>query len=94
MTDSARSELIRQLKTEVQNHPDLVSFSDKQLSDLISELLEDKIDWARRESPEAYYDLSAMNFKEKKLVVNSVFEAIRGLGVLGMIMGDADITKS
>lgn len=93
MTEETRNDLIRQLKTEAQTDPDLTVMSDDELRKLINRILERKLDWARENSPEAYRELSGMNFRERGLVLNAVYESIRGLGVLGQIIGDSDITE-
>jgi pilus assembly protein CpaF len=93
MTEQVRNLLIAQLKTEVQQSPDLTSIDDAQLKALTSRTLENKIVWARANSAEMYRELATLNFREKQLVVTAVFEAIRGLGVLGQIIADPDITE-
>lgn len=93
MDEKLRSELIAQLKAEVHNDPDLTTMSDTALQGLISRVLEDKIQWAGQHSPEAFKVLSALNFREKRSIETAVFEAIRGLGVLGQIITDSDITE-
>lgn len=91
--EQTRNALISQLKTEVQSHVDLTSLSDEQLLALTTRALEDKIEWARTNSPSAYRELAALNFREKRYVTDAVFESIRGLGVLGQIIGDVDVTE-
>lgn len=93
MTDSMRNALIAQLKSEVHSNPDLTMLNDEQLKTLISKTLEKKIDWARENSPEAFREMSALNFREKRLVISAVYESIRGLGVLGQIIADPEITE-
>ena len=93
MTEERRNELIRQLKTEVHKDPDLTVMSDEELRGLIVRTLERTTQWARENSPEAYQELSGMNFRERGLVLGAVFESIRGLGVLGQIIADSDITE-
>ena len=93
MDEKLRSELIAQLKAEVHNDPDLTTMSDTALQGLISHVLENKIQWAGQHSPEAFKVLSALNFREKRSIETAVFEAIRGLGVLGQIITDSDITE-
>lgn len=93
MTEERRNELIRQLKTEVHKDPDLTVMSDEELQGLIARTLERTTQWARENSPEAYRELSGMNFRERGLVLGAVFESIRGLGVLGQIIADSDITE-
>lgn len=93
MDEHTRNGLIAQIKAEVHLDPDLTNRDDEQLLILIADTLEKKTEWARMNSPEAYRELSALNFKEKRLIVNAVYEAIRGLGVLGQIIADTDITE-
>lgn len=93
MTEQLRSDLIGQLKTEVHNSPDLTVMDDEQLRQLIARTLEAKIQWAGRNRPEAYRELASLNFREKRYIINAVYEAIRGLGVLGQIISDPDITE-
>lgn len=88
MTETARNDLITLLKTEVHHHPDLTVMSDGELRQLISRTLESR---KERTSPDA--PLSSMNFKEKTYIVSAVFESIRGLGVLGQIIADPEVTE-
>ena len=67
--------------------------SDEQLRMLTAKTLDDKIEWARANSPEAYGELSSLNFKEKRFISEAVYESIRGLGVLGQIIGDSEVTE-
>lgn len=93
MTEEAKILLIRQLKKEVHNSPDLTTMDDKQMLKLIERTLEEKISWAKGNSPEAFRELSSLNFRERHLITDAVYEAIRGLGVLGQIIADTDITE-
>lgn len=93
MTDASKNALISQLKSEVQGHADLTSMTDEQLQALTTKALEDKVEWARLHSPEAFRELSSLNFKEKRFISDAVYESIRGLGVLGQIIGDPDVTE-
>lgn len=93
MTETVRNALISQLKLEVQSNADLTSMTDEQLQALTVNVLENKVAWARENSPEAYQEISSLNFREKRFITDAVFEAIRGLGVLGQIINDPDITE-
>ena len=93
MTEGIRNELVAQLKAEIHQNPDLTTMSDEQLKAMVGRALEDKVEWAKTSSPEAYRELASMNFREKRLVVQAVYEAIRGLGVLGQIIADPEITE-
>ena len=93
MTDTTKNTLIGQLKSEMQDNADLTNLSNEQLKALISKTLEDKIESAKSGLPELYYELSSMNYKEKRLIIVSVFESIRGLGVLWEIISDPEVTE-
>jgi pilus assembly protein CpaF len=93
VTEATRTALIAQLKTEVQNNADLTVLDDERLQALVVQALDDKIEWARNNSQEAFSELSALNFREKRLITSAVFEGIRGLGVLGQIIDDSEITE-
>jgi len=93
MTDQYRNEIVGQLKMEMQNHVDLTNFSNSQLQGFITESLDKKIEFAKGNLRESNRGLLTLNFKEKKLIATAVFEAIRGLGVLGGIIIDPDVTE-
>ena len=93
MTENSRNALIAQLKSEVQNHADLTNMSDEQILALAAHNLEEKVEAARAGGPQAFSELSSLNFKEKRYITDAVYESIRGLGVLGQIIGDPDITE-
>ena len=93
MTEQLRNELVAQLKIEVKNSPDLTALNDEQLRNLVNRTLEEKIGWARNNSPEVFRELASLNFREKRTIVDAVYESIRGLGVLGQIIADPDITE-
>lgn len=89
MTDRDRNELIAQLKAEVHRNPDLTVMSDEELRRVIARALEEK----RTRGGGSETALSALNFKEKSYITAAVFESIRGLGVLGQIIGDPEVTE-
>lgn len=93
MTENMRNDLITQIKSEVHNHPDLTTLNDEQLQALITKTLENKVIWSKDYRPEAYRELASINFREKRFIINAIFEAIRGLGILGQIISDTDITE-
>jgi len=93
MTEQVRNDIIGRLKSEVQSHADLTNFSNDQLQILASKVLEDKIELARACAPGSCHELASLNFREKKLITDAVFESIRGLGVLGHIIADPDVTE-
>ena len=93
MTDNTRKLLITKLNSELQSRSYLTTLSDDELKKLAVAALENKIDWARTNSPEAYKELSTLNCRERRQITDASFESIRGLGILGQIICDSDITE-
>jgi len=93
MTEKNQTEIVSRLKTEMQSHVDLTNFSDTQLQAFITEALDKEVNNAKAKLPGADKELLTLNFKEKKQITSAVFEAIRGLGVLGGIIVDPDVTE-
>ena len=93
MTEQMRNTIIQHLKSEVKSNADLTNLNDEQLQGLIAKVLDSKIESAKGGSSEAVYEISSLNFKEKKSISDAVFESIRGLGVLGRIISDNDVTE-
>jgi len=67
--------------------------TNEQLEDLAMRVLEARIEWMRVNEPEEYGSVLSMNFKEKRFIADAVYESIRGLGVLGQIIDDPDVTE-
>jgi len=93
MTEKHQTDVISRLKTEIQGHDDLTNFNDGQLQTLITDALDNKIKSAKAGFSGTENGLLTLNFKEKKQITTAVFEAIRGLGVLGGIITDPDVTE-
>ncbi|MCL2820199.1 MAG: CpaF family protein [Oscillospiraceae bacterium] len=93
MTEEYKAEIISLLKTEMQNHADLTNLDDTQLKNLITDTLDKKISQVKMLKTGADKDLLTMNFKEKNLVQAAVYESIRGLGILGGIIVDPEVTE-
>jgi len=93
MTEQARHEIVNRLKLEIQDHADLTNLDNDQLQKKISDALNEKIIRARKGSTEIDKVLEALNFREKRYITVAVFESIRGLGVLGRIIADSDVTE-
>ncbi|MCL2663184.1 MAG: CpaF family protein [Oscillospiraceae bacterium] len=93
MTELWKNDIISELKSEIQDHADLTNFNDTQLKAFITEALDKKTNLAKAQHSDTNKELLTLNFKEKKLITTAVFESIRGLGVLGGIIVDPDITE-
>lgn len=93
MTELVRNELIAKLKLGVQNHHDLTKLTDDQIIAVATEKLDEQTKWAKENDQSLYAELLSINFKDKRYIIDAVFESIRGLGVLGQIIADTDITE-
>ena len=93
MEETLQNKIIAELKKDAQDHPDLVSMDDEALQQFMAGLLEQKTRWAKTNDPEMCNALLALNYKEKRLICNAAFSAVRRLGVLGQIIADPDITE-
>jgi len=93
MTEQIHSALISELKSEIQGHADLTNLDNDRLKALITAALDEKVGQAGDSQTGACHGYFSMNFKEKRLVTSAVFESIRGLGVLGGIISDPDVTE-
>ncbi|MCL2226607.1 MAG: CpaF family protein [Oscillospiraceae bacterium] len=93
MTEQMRNGLVSQIKSEVQDHADLTNFDNDQLQALVAEALEDKIRRARDDLQDSNPELASLNFRDKRHITLAVFESIRGLGVLGRIIADPEVTE-
>jgi len=93
MTEQARHEIVNRLKLEIQDYADLTNLDNDRLQKKISDALNEKIQYARRGGTEIDRVLEALNFREKRHITVAVFESIRGLGVLGRIIADSDVTE-
>ena len=85
MLDSTRKDLISRLKEQTQNHADLTNVDDERLESLIAEILDNE----KSTCPELW----SLNFREKRQIIEGVFDSIRRLGVLGTIISDSDVTE-
>lgn len=93
MTQQERDQLIAALKKQVQDHPSITVMDDKQMRELAKKYLDERIALEKNQNYQLYTELMAMNFQDRAFIVNAVFESIRGLGVLGQIINDPDITE-
>ena len=59
----------------------------------VSEKIADRAEWARQNSPELYWYYQNLSFKERNILKYTVTESVEGLGILGKIIMDSDITE-
>lgn len=87
------TEEITQIREMVSRDAAYSELSDEKLRERIGETIELRIRECEKNNPEtaAYY--SSVSFKQKKSLADTVFESIRGLGILGKIIADKSITE-
>ena len=94
MTEKEKNELISIIKTRTQNHTDLTSISNERLKTLIASILEEHMDYIKDNTKEERHpELVTLNFKEKRSIIETTYDSIRGLGALGAIISDSDVTE-
>ena len=93
MTEVNFNNLISILKSEIQDHAALTKLSNDDLLVFIAKVLDSKIEQAKTLDDDLSRELPSLNFKEKRLISESVLDSIRGLGVLGKIISDPEITE-
>ena len=81
-------EAIRQLVTRDPSYSEL---DDTKLREKIEQMMEVRI--KQLQDPETIAFYSALSFRSKGSLGDTVFESIRGLGILGKIISDKTITE-
>ena len=87
------TEEIGQIRDLVCTNPAYSEMSDDELKELITQMMEYRMQQTRQTDVEvaAYY--SSVSFKVRNNLSSAVFESIRGLGILGQIIADKSITE-
>lgn len=91
--------LVAQIKQEIHGYTELTGMTDQQLQEFIHRLLEQRMAFYQEQSlvdegsRMMLQALRGLNFQEKKQLRDAIFESIRGLGVLGQIIADTDVTE-
>ena len=82
-----------QIREMISKDPTYSSLSDDQLKERAERMLDQRISQVAQSDPQlaAYY--SSLSFKTRKSLLDTVFESIRGLGILGKIIADKSITE-
>jgi len=93
MDNDIRTNLISELKAELQSDPDLPQYNDETLYEAIEKTLNGKTARTKENDAQLYKVLSGLNFREKRDIFTSVYNSIRGLSVLGQIIEDPDVTE-
>lgn len=81
---------IRQMVTA---DPNYSTFGDEELLQRIEKLAEQRMADVRSSDPELEGYYSSLSFRERRSLVQTVYDSIRGLGILGKIIEDKAITE-
>jgi pilus assembly protein CpaF len=77
----------------ISRDPSYSELSDEQLKEKIERTLEARIRQCATEDAELAGYYSSLSFRTRKSLADTVFESIRGLGILGKIIADKSITE-
>lgn len=81
------------LKEVIQEKSRLREYSSDELKQLIDEILNERILWAKENDAALYRYYERMSFKDKSTLKYTINESVEGLGILGKIIMDPDITE-
>lgn len=81
------------LKQVVQEAGRVREYTEDEIEKLIDRTISDRVDWARVNDAELYRYYQNMSFKDKNALRYTITESVEGLGILGKIMMDQEITE-
>ena len=81
------------IREYVSRDPSYSEMSDDDLKDRISRMYEQRYAEVRQSDPDIASYYSMHSFRDRKELMDNVFESIRGLGILGKIIADKSITE-
>lgn len=81
------------LKGVVQEASRLRNYTSEEVEELIAQKMRERIDWARVNDAGVYRYYENMTYKDKSSLKFTVVESVEGLGILGKIITDPEITE-
>lgn len=81
------------LKQVIQEEVRLREYTDQEMEELIDRKIKERILWAKAEDSRIYRFYLNLSFKEKNTLRFTVSESVEGLGILGKIITDTDVTE-
>lgn len=81
------------LKQAVQKASRIREYSEDEMEELIDQKLSERINWAKENNPGLYWYYQNLSFKDRSTLKYTVAESVEGLGILGKIIMDPDITE-
>ena len=83
----------KKIREMISSDPSYSELSDEQLKERAEQMLELRMKQVQQEEPETAGYYSSLSFRGRKKLSDTVFESIRGLGILGKIIEDKTITE-
>ncbi len=93
MADNYFMKEVATLKSVIQEASRVRDYSKEEMEELISQKLSERVQWAKENDPELYWYYQNLSFKEKNTLRYTITESVEGLGILGKIIMDPDITE-
>lgn len=87
------TEEVTYVRNLISKDPDYSDLSDEQLRERVEKMLELRINQCNSTDKDLAGYYSSLSFRSKKSLADTVFESIRGLGILGKIIEDKTITE-
>ena len=84
---------VSELKKVIQDRSRMREYSPEELKQLIDDTLTERILWARENDAALFRYYEGMSFKDRSTLKYTVNESVEGLGILGKIIMDPDITE-
>ncbi len=84
---------ITKIRELVSDDPNYSKMSDEELKERIVSMFDERVRQVQSSDNDAMVWYSGLDYKTKKSLLSSVFESIRGLGILGKIIADKSITE-
>ena len=81
------------LKEIVQAASRVRDYSKEEIAELINQKLKERINWAKDNDEQLYQYYLNLSFKDKNTLKFTVVESVEGLGILGKIITDPEITE-
>lgn len=81
------------LKQVIQEAGRVREYTGDEIEELIGQTLEDRVEWAKRNDIGLYRYYQNLSFKDKNTLRYTITESVEGLGILGKIMMDPEITE-
>lgn len=81
------------LKQVIQEASRVREYSSEEIGRLIDQKISERIEWARVNHKDLYWYYQNLSFKEKSTLKYTITESVEGLGILGKIITDQEITE-